>query len=60
MKQKLLKNRLSVSVSIPFNELVEIDKTANLLDLTRSDFVLQAVRKEMKNIQEENQEEQEK
>lgn len=52
MKQRLPKNRVPVSVSIPFDELAEIDETANTLNLTRSDFILQAVREEMKKIKE--------
>ena len=56
VKQKLSKTRLPVSVSIPFNEFLKIDETANSLNLTRSNFILQAVRKEIKNLQEQNQE----
>ena len=50
--QRLPKNRIPVSISIPFDELAEIDKTAYSLDLTRSDFILQAVHEAMKKLQE--------
>lgn len=52
MKKRLPKNRVPVSVSIPFDELTEIDETAYSLGLTRSDFILQAVKEKMSKLQE--------
>ena len=52
MKQRLPQNRVPVSVSIPFDELAEIDETAYSLGLTRSDFILQAVKEKMSKLQE--------
>lgn len=52
MKQRLPKNRVPVSVSIPFNELAVIDENAYSLGLTRSDFILQAVKEKMSKLQE--------
>ena len=53
MKNRLPKNRVPVSVSIPFDELAEIDDTAYTMGLTRSDFILQATRAELKKVKEE-------
>lgn len=56
MKKQLPKNRIPVSVSIPFDELQTIDQTAFTLDLSRSDFILRAVMEKIKKIKEEKQE----
>ena len=54
MQQELPKNRIPVSVSIPFVELAKIDKTATSLKLSRSDFILQATREKMARLKVKN------
>ena len=52
-KRQLLKSRIPISVSFPFDVLQLIDQTAYSLDLTRSGFILQSVTEKIKKLEEE-------
>lgn len=53
MQQRLPKNRVPVSVSIPFDELARIDEIAFSMNQTRSDFILQATKEKMEKLKKE-------
>ncbi len=46
---KLPKNRVPVSIGIPFDLLQIVDKTAAEKNLSRSDYVVQLISKEFSN-----------
>lgn len=49
---KLPTNRVPVSIGVPFNFLPLIDEFANKEGLSRSEFVLQAVKEKVESLQE--------
>lgn len=51
---KLPKNKVSVSVSIPIDFLSEIDETAYSLGQSRSEFIVNSLKKEVREIKNSN------
>ena len=48
----LPKNKISISVSIPFDLLDKIDKFTHLNRITRSEFIVKAVKERLEKIKE--------